>query len=72
MSQNKSDGGKFIASIHRSILGALLAIAGIVGLAGVMEALTGGHLLFGIVGIVVAGVAAYWIYYLFMEGLQER
>ncbi|WMT10306.1 hypothetical protein NP511_22180 (plasmid) [Natrinema thermotolerans] len=72
MSQNKSDGGKFIASIHRSILGALLAIAGIVGLAWVREALTGGYLLFGIVGIVVAGIAVYWIYYLFMEGLQER
>ncbi|WP_152421386.1 hypothetical protein [Natronococcus amylolyticus] len=72
MSQNKSDGGKFVASIHRSILGALLAIAGIVGLAGVMEAVTGGHLLFGVVGIVVAGIAVYWIYYLFMEGLQER
>jgi hypothetical protein len=72
MSRNKSDGGKFIASIHRSILGALLAIAGIIGLAGVMEALTGGHVLFGIVGIVVAAIAAYWIYYLFIEGLQER
>lgn len=72
MSQNKSDGEKFIASIHRSILGALLAIAGIVGLAGVMEALTGGYLLFGLVGIGVAGIAVCWIYYLFMEGLQER
>ena len=72
MSENSSDAGTLASSLHRSILGVLLAIAGMIGLGWVLEAVSGGSLLFGAVGIVVAVIAGYWIAALFVEGVGER
>ncbi|WP_255192730.1 hypothetical protein [Natronobeatus ordinarius] len=72
MTENGSGTGTFVSSIHRSILGALLAIAGLIGLSWALGAIYGGSLLLGVAGIAVVGIAACWIIYLFVEGLQER
>ncbi|QSX00578.1 hypothetical protein [Haloterrigena alkaliphila] len=62
----------FVASLHRTILGALLAAAGLVGIGGVREAISDGSVLYGVLGVALAGVAAYWIFDLFVDGLRER
>ncbi|MDQ2052289.1 hypothetical protein RBH26_17590 [Natronolimnohabitans sp. A-GB9] len=72
MGANSSDTGKLASSLHRSILGALLAIAGLIGLGWVIEAIAGGSPLFGALGLVIAGFAAFWIVSLFVEGTRER
>ncbi len=64
------------SSFHRSILGALLALVGIVGI-GLLRRTnfqfgTTENLLLGVVGIALAGGAVIWIGYLFVEGFREQ
>ncbi|MFB6194851.1 MAG: hypothetical protein ABEI80_01665 [Haloplanus sp.] len=59
------------ASLHRGILGALLAIVGLGGL-GLARRLLVGEYLTGAVGAAVALGAGYWILSLFRDGLRER
>lgn len=72
MDKNSSEAGKFVSAVHRSVLGALLAIAGLIGLSWAFGIIHGGSLLLGVVGLAVVGIATYWISHLFVEGLRER
>ncbi|AHG01072.1 hypothetical protein HALLA_15370 [Halostagnicola larsenii XH-48] len=72
MVENDSGTGAFVSAIHRSILGVLLAIAGLIGLSWAVGAIYGGSVLLGLGGIVIAVITFYWIFYLFVEGLRER
>ena len=85
MKQTDSSSEKLFASIHRSILGILLATAGIVTLStGLFSAIRGsqnildaniligtGFLLLGFVLFAITIFIVYWIYQLFLEGIEE-
>ncbi|WIV66505.1 hypothetical protein [Natrialbaceae archaeon AArc-T1-2] len=72
MGTNNPDTGTLASSLHRSILGALLAIVGIVGLGMALEWLPDDNVVAGVVGLAIAVGAAVWIASLFLEGLRER
>lgn len=67
----RTDAGteKFFSSLHRSLLGYLLALVGLAGFGLVTQS---DSLLSGIAGVVVVGTAGCWIGYLFIDGLRER
>jgi Na+-translocating ferredoxin:NAD+ oxidoreductase RnfE subunit len=60
------------SSVHRALLGGLLAILALVALGWIARLIGDGSYLPGAVGALVAVGAAYWILSLFREGLRER
>ncbi|QLD88927.1 hypothetical protein HWV07_07745 [Natronomonas salina] len=59
------------SSLHRTALGTLLAIVGILGV-GLARRLPDGDYLIGLLGVVLALGAVVWISSLLGEGLRER
>lgn len=72
MAADESDTGQFVSSIHRTLLGALLAVVGLVGIGGLRAGVTDGNLPIGTGGLVLTVIAAVWIASLFLEGVRER
>ena len=72
MATDESDTEQFVSSIHRTLLGVLLAVVGLVGLGALRAGVTDGTLPLGIGGLVLTVLAAVWIASLFLEGLRER
>lgn len=71
MPSAESEMQQFASSLHRGILGLLLAIVGILGI-GMGRRLLVGDYLIGIFGVILAVGAGYWILSLFLDGLRER
>ena len=72
MATDTSDTDRFVASVHRAILGVLLALAAVFGLGLLRRGISDGNVLFAIAGLVIAALAIGWIVALFREGLRER
>lgn len=69
MSSEESSTDALAASLHRSILGVLLAILALVGLSIAVNA--DGNLLMAVAGAVAAVGAVLWIGWLFVEGYRD-
>ena len=63
---------RLVGSIHRAVLGALLAIFVVLGIGVAISALPAGSYVVGGLGAAVALGVGYWILSLFAEGLRER
>ncbi|ADB62098.1 hypothetical protein Htur_3234 [Haloterrigena turkmenica DSM 5511] len=67
------DTERFVASLHRSLLGVSLAVVALIGLGWFLRAAASGdHVLLGVGGLAVAAFAIVWIATLFLEGVRER
>lgn len=67
------DTERFVASLHRAVLGVLLAVVALTGLGWfVRAAASGERTLLGVGGLAIAAIAGVWIAALFAEGLRER
>ncbi|NUC74632.1 hypothetical protein HTZ84_20420 [Haloterrigena sp. SYSU A558-1] len=72
MAASTTDTDRFVASIHRAILGVLLALAAVFGLGLLRTGVSDGNVPFGIAGLAIAAITIGWIVALFREGLRER
>lgn len=70
MPSANSDTDRFVSSLHRSILGVLLAILAFAAFGMGSETLVRGNPL-GILGILVGLGATYWIIDLLRQGMRE-
>jgi hypothetical protein len=71
MSASPSSTDELASSLHRGVLGTLLAIVALLGV-GLARGLASGEYLVGTLGLLLAVGAGYWILDLFREGLQQR
>lgn len=62
---------RLISSIHRSILGALLAIVAMIGIASAYQGVLIGSIPIVLIGAIIGTAAIAWIGSLFVEGLRE-
>lgn len=58
------------ASVHRAILGGILAIFAIIGIGSVINAVPSGGYVVGLAAVLLAVGATSWIGYLFVEGYR--
>ena len=73
MADPTSDTELFVASLHRSLLGVLLAVVALIGLSWFRRAAAAGErVLLGIGGLAIAAFAIVWVATLFLEGLRDR
>jgi hypothetical protein len=60
------------ASIHRAVLGGLLAIVAVFAVGSIIRAFPAGNYVVGVVAVLVAVGTVSWIVHLFVDGYRER
>ncbi|KTG27219.1 hypothetical protein [Haloferax profundi] len=63
---------QLVSSVHRAILGGLLAVVGIIAFGTTSRALGSGQFVLGLVSLGVLVGCIFWVLSLLEEGLKER